>query len=187
MNYHGPDTRLLVCIYLLIYVWIYVWLTHTFGYSRITGLFLDIGSQLGPNFHLTYGGKSDVSRCLPNLSDVSDHFRSGLLLTFLELSLSLASHLPCFSSLLHRDSSTNLLFALLFQNPLARNTGVHSKLCTLLEAKDSFTAEQATWNLTLGVPDLWGISGHPSWLIPPFTPQLWDRAALPSKWHGAPA
>ena len=31
--------------------------------------------------------------------------------------------------------------------------------------------------------DLW----PPSWLIPPFTPQLWDRAALPSEWHGVPA
>ena len=186
MDCHGPGTRLLVCIYLLLYVWIYVWLTYTFGYSHITGVFLDIGNQLGPNLHLTYGGKSDVFRYLPNLRDASDHFLSGLLPTFLVLPLSLASHIPCFSPLLPRDSNTNLLFAPLLQNPLTLNSGVYSKLCALLGAKDSVTAEQTTWNWMLGVPDLCRISGHPSWLIPPFTPQLWDRAALPSKWHGAP-
>lgn len=94
MDCHGPGTKLLVCIYLLIYVWINVWLTYTFGYSHVTGFLLDIGNQLGPNLHLTYGGKSDVSRYLPNLRDASDHFLSDLLLTFLELPLSLASHLP---------------------------------------------------------------------------------------------
>ena len=186
MDCHGPGTRLLVCIYLLIYVWIYVWLIYIWIFTH-NWIFLGYWKSVGPQppsylwweiWCLSLPPKSQRRLWSLPLCSASDFSRTPAL-TRVSSPMLLASAPP-------RDSNTNLLFAPLLQNPLTLNSGVYSKLCALLGAKDSVTAEQTTWNWMLGVPDLRRISGHPSWLIPPFTPQLWDRAALPSKWHGAP-